>query len=99
MILRQIVQHGNANRERFTNTRIFLVHPLISMSVFPIGNDFHLPHHLFPLVPHYNLRKLHALLMGVDEYRRDATVVRGYFLPGEQPPTVVDLMTRPSAHG
>jgi fatty acid desaturase len=97
MILRQIVQHGNASRERFTNTRIFLVHPLISMSVFPIGNDFHLPHHLFPLVPHYNLRKLHALLMGVDEYRRDATVVRGYFVPGEEPPTVVDLMTRPSS--
>ena len=27
MILRQIVQHGNADRERFTNTRIFLVNP------------------------------------------------------------------------
>jgi fatty acid desaturase len=97
MVLRQIVQHGNASRERFTNTRIFLVHPLISMSVFPIGNDFHLPHHLFPLVPHYNLRKLHALLMDVEEYCRDATVVHGYFLPGEDPPTVVDLMTSPNA--
>ena len=54
---------------RFANTRIFRVHPLISLSVFPIGNDFHLPHHLFPLVPHYNLRKLHALLMETAEYR------------------------------
>jgi fatty acid desaturase len=97
MILRQIVQHGNADRERYTNTRVFLVNPLISMSVFPIGNDYHLPHHLFPMVPHYNLRKLHALLMDVDEYRGQATLVRGYFIPPERPPeapTVVDIMTR-----
>jgi fatty acid desaturase len=97
MILRQLVQHGNASQERFDNTRIFLVHPLISLSVFPIGNDYHLPHHLFPLVPHFNLRKLHDLLMETEEYRRQATEVHGYFLPAERPPehpTVLDLMTR-----
>jgi fatty acid desaturase len=97
MILRQVVQHGNADRERYTNTRVFLVNSLISMSVFPIGNDYHLPHHLCPLVPHYNLRKLHELLMEVDEYRDQAVVVHGYFLPAERPqehPTVVDLLTR-----
>lgn len=96
MILRQLVQHGNASRERFDNTRIFLVHPLISLSVFPIGNDYHLPHHLFPLVPHYNLRKLHALLLETEEYRQQATEVHGYFVPERPPehPTVLDLMTR-----
>src|SRR6202008_4214152 len=80
MVLRQIVQHGNADQERFTNTRVFLVNPLISMAVFPIGNDFHLPHHLFPMVPHYNLRRLHALLQEIPEYRDNATLVKGYFL-------------------
>ena len=83
--------------DRFENTRIFLVHPLISLSVFPIGNDYHLPHHLFPLVPHYNLRKLHDLLLETDEYRRQAIEVHGYFVPSEHPPehpTVLDLMTR-----
>ena len=40
------------------------------MAVFPIGNDYHLPHHLFPMVPHYNLRKLHALLMDKAVYQR-----------------------------
>jgi fatty acid desaturase len=96
MILRQIVQHGNADTERLTNTRIFHVHWLISWAVFPIGNDYHLPHHLFPMVPHYNLKKLHGLLAQTEEYRRQAIVVEGYFLPPEIPskyPTVMDLMT------
>jgi fatty acid desaturase len=96
MILRQLVQHGNADRERFTNTRIFLVHPLIRMAVFPIGNDYHLPHHLFTMVPHYNLKKLHELLMTTQPYHDEATIVPGYFVHDDQPqahPTVLDLMT------
>jgi fatty acid desaturase len=96
MILRQIVQHGNADQERYTNTRIFHVNWLISWAVFPIGNDYHLPHHLFPMVPHYNLRKLHALLMRTQEYSDNATIVEGYFLSSERRgthPTVMDLMT------
>jgi hypothetical protein len=96
MILRQLVQHGNADRERFTNTRIFLVHPLIRMAVFPIGNDYHLPHHLFTMVPHYNLKKLHELLLTTQPYHEEATIVPGYFFHDDQPdrhPTVLDLMT------
>ena len=96
MILRQLVQHGNADRERFTNTRVFFVNRLISLSVFPIGNDLHLPHHLFPMVPHYNLHALHELLMETAEYQSGATIVEGYFLPTESPPThptVLDVMT------
>ncbi len=97
MVLRQIVQHGNADRERFTNTRVFLVNPLISMAVFPIGNDYHLPHHLFPMVPHYNLRRLHGLLMEKAIYQAEAVVVEGYFIPPQAPPvnpTVLDVMTQ-----
>ena len=97
MILRQLVQHGNADRERFTNTRIFLVHPLIRMAVFPIGNDYHLPHHLFTMVPHYNLKALHELLLRTQPYHDQATIVPGYFFHDDQPlahPTVLDLMTR-----
>jgi fatty acid desaturase len=67
------------------------------MAVFPIGNDFHLPHHLFPMVPHYNLRKLHALLMDKSIYQEEAVVVKGYFISPEKPPlhpTVLDVMTQ-----
>jgi fatty acid desaturase len=96
MILRQVVQHGNATRDRYTNTRIFLVGQLIRFSVFPLGMDYHLPHHLFPLVPHYRLPQLHALLLETEEYRREATVVEGYFFHRRPPehPTVVELMAR-----
>jgi fatty acid desaturase len=97
MILRQLVQHGNADRERFTNTRVFLVHPLIRLAVFPLGQDYHLPHHLFPMVPHFNLRKLHELLARVDTYRSQVIVVKGYFFPPELPPThptVLDVMVQ-----
>jgi fatty acid desaturase len=94
MLLRQIVQHGNAGRERFTNTRIFLVSRLIRSAVFPLGMDWHLPHHLFPMVPHYRLRQLHELLLETEEYRQNATTVEGYFWHRDPPqhPTVLELM-------
>jgi fatty acid desaturase len=97
MILRQVVQHGNATRERLTNTRIFLVSRVIRFAVFPLGMDWHLPHHLFPMVPHYRLNELHNLLMEAEEYRAEATVVEGYFLHRRPPvhPTVAELMATP----
>src|SRR5438132_1149536 len=79
LMLGQVAQHGNADRDPITNTRVFLVHPLIRLAVFPIGNDYHTPHHLFMNVPHYNLPKLHALLMQTPEYRQRVTIVTGYF--------------------
>jgi fatty acid desaturase len=96
MILRQVVQHGNAGSGRYTNTRIFLVSRFIRFAVFPLGMDYHLPHHLFPMVPHFNLRKLHALLLDTEEYRNQATVVEGYFFHERPPehPTVLELMAR-----
>jgi fatty acid desaturase len=100
MILRQLVQHGNADRERFTNTRVFLVNPLIRFAVFPLGQDYHLPHHLFPLVPHYNLCKLHDMLACVDAYRLQTIIVKGYFISPEKPPrhpTVLDLLSSASS--
>jgi fatty acid desaturase len=95
MVLRQIVQHGNGGRGWLTNTRVFLVHPFISFSVFPLGQEYHLPHHLFASVPHYRLRELHEVLMSFPEYREQAVVVEGYFVPKHRPPTnptVLDVL-------
>jgi fatty acid desaturase len=95
MILRQIVQHGNGGRGWLTNTRTFLVGPLIRFAVFPMGQDYHLPHHLYATVPHYRLERLHAVLLGYAEYREQAVVVQGYFFPPHQPqtnPTVIDVL-------
>jgi fatty acid desaturase len=79
MILRQWVQHGNADRGRLTNTRVFLVGPLVRYAVFPWGMDYHLPHHLYASVPHYNLKALHHALLGNARYRAQAVIVETYF--------------------
>ena len=79
MILRQWVQHGNADRGRYTNTRVFLVGPLVRYAVFPFGMDYHLPHHLMASVPHYNLKKLHEIMLRDPEYREKGVIVEGYF--------------------
>jgi fatty acid desaturase len=87
MILRQIVQHGNGGRGWLTNTRVFRCNPFITFAVFPLGQDYHLPHHLFASVPHYRLKELHEALSQCEEYRQQAVVVEGYFMPYEKPPT------------
>ncbi|MFM8274212.1 MAG: fatty acid desaturase, partial [Gemmata sp.] len=95
MILRQLVQHGNGGRGWVNNTRTFLVAPAIRFAVFPMGQDYHLPHHMYATVPHYRLKELHALLMAYPEYRDEALEVHGYFVSPERPqvrPTVVDVL-------
>jgi fatty acid desaturase len=95
MVLRQIVQHGNSDRGWLTNTRVFLCHPVINFAVFPLGQEYHLPHHMFSSVPHYRLKALHDLMMQTPEYRDQITVVEGYFRPKHLPqqrPTVVDVL-------
>jgi fatty acid desaturase len=81
MILREEVQHGSAGRERFSHSRLFRGNPLVRYAVFPLGMDYHLPHHLFPMVPHYRLKELHALLAGTEPYGERAPVVEGYLFP------------------
>lgn len=95
MILRQWVQHGNADRGWVTNTRTFFVGRAIHFAVFPMGQDYHLPHHMFATIPHYRLKELHELLMRCAEYRKEGVVVKGYFYPSEYPknaPTVLDVL-------
>jgi fatty acid desaturase len=95
MILRQLVQHGNGDRGWLTNTRVFFVHPFIRFAVFPLGQDYHLPHHTFASVPHYRLQALHEALLECAEYRDQAVEVEGYFFPYEKPttkPTVVEVL-------
>lgn len=95
MIMRQWVQHGNGDRGWLTNTRVFYVDRFINFAVFPMGMEYHLPHHMFATVPHYRLRQLHELLLTYPEYREQALEVHGYFTSPEHPqvhPTVVDVL-------
>ncbi len=79
MILREWLQHGNADRGRYTNTRVFLTGPLFRYAVMPWGMDYHLPHHLMASVPHYRLKELHALMQRDPEYAAKAVVVEGLY--------------------
>jgi fatty acid desaturase len=81
MILREGIQHGALGQERFLHTRLFDGNPLIRFAVFPLGMDYHLPHHLFPMVPHYRLKQLHTLLAETQPYREVAPGFRDCFLP------------------
>jgi fatty acid desaturase len=78
MILREWLQHGNADRGKMTNSRVFLTGPIFNYAVMPWGMDYHLPHHLMSSVPHYNLKKLHELLLRDPEYREKGVIVEGY---------------------
>ena len=77
VLLRQLLQHGNGGRGRLTNTRVFLRPRMVNFFLLPVGQDYHLPHHLFASIPHYRLRELHAALMRYPDYRESAVEVNG----------------------
>lgn len=79
MILREWLQHGNADRGRLTNTRVFLTNPLFRYAVLPWGMDYHLPHHMMANVPHYRLKEMHELLLQDPEYAEKGVIVEGVF--------------------
>ena len=56
MFLRDVYQHSNADDGRLTNSRVFFTDPFTRWAVFVYGQDMHIPHHLFPAIPHYRLR-------------------------------------------
>jgi fatty acid desaturase len=95
LILRQLVQHGNADRGWLTNTRVFHVHPVLRYAIFPFGMDYHLPHHMFATVPHHRLPSLHRALLDFPDYRRDCVETEHYFhsdAPPPRKPTVAEVL-------
>lgn len=100
MMLRQLVQHGNADRGWLTNSRVFLMKPFLRYAIFPFGMDYHTPHHMYASVPHYRLPKLHDFLLQFDAYRAHCVEVENYLLPergAPARPTVLDVLSRENA--
>ncbi len=95
MFLRDVYQHSNADAGRLTNSRVFFTDPFTRWAVFVYGQDMHIPHHLFPAVPHYHLRPLHELLKQVHEpYRTQVIETHGTFHDTRGRRTILDEMTR-----
>ncbi len=79
MIFREWIQHGNADRGRYTNSRVILTGPLFRYAVLPWGMEYHQPHHLMATVPHYKLRKFHERLLQDTDYAEKAQIVEGLY--------------------
>ncbi len=98
MFLRDVYQHSNADDGRLTNSRVFFTDFFTRWAVFVYGQDMHIPHHLFPAVPHYRLGQLHELLKQEhDAYRSQVVETHGTFHDDRGRTTILDEMTRPRA--
>jgi fatty acid desaturase len=94
MFLRDIYQHSNADDGRLTNSRVFFTDFFTRWAVFVYGQDMHIPHHLFPAVPHYRLERLHELLKKEhDAYRSQVVETHGTFHDNHGRATILDEMT------
>jgi fatty acid desaturase len=96
MQLREIAHHSNAPEDgEFAHSRNFHCHPLVNWAIFPYGQDYHLTHHVFGLMPHYNLARAHAILQRYRPYREQARSCHGYFFPrlNRGGPTVLDVLS------
>jgi fatty acid desaturase len=96
MLLRDAYQHTNADDGRLTNTRVFFPDPFTRWAVFVYGQDMHVPHHLFPMVPHYRLPALHRLLKERHAgYAEEVVECHGTFANRGGHPTIIDTLTTP----
>lgn len=58
--IRSIAEHFGLKRSNELNaTRNILAHPFETFFFSPHNVNYHLAHHMFPSVPHYNLKSLH----------------------------------------
>ncbi|HRN82899.1 MAG TPA: fatty acid desaturase family protein [Nitrosomonas europaea] len=48
------------------------------LSISPLNINYHIDHHLFPLVPYYNLPELHKLLLQNEHYQEHAQINKTY---------------------
>jgi fatty acid desaturase len=94
MLLREIYQHGNTDKDRITNTRVFRVDPFTRWAVFVHGQDLHTPHHMYPAIPHYALQEAHETLKRLsDDYRARVVEVEGTLFHGDSKlPTILDVV-------
>ena len=97
MLLRDLYQHANADDGKLTNSRVIFTNPIARWAMFIYGQDIHLTHHLYPAVPHYNLRKLHRLLVEHnEEYAQHVVECHGVIWPRAGKLSALDCMEVPT---
>ncbi len=97
MLLRDVYQHANADQGRLTNSRVFFSDRFTRWAVFVYGQDMHVPHHLYPAIPHYHLPQAHQYLKAMSaEYRQHVVECDGLFSNQTGLPTILDVMEVPA---
>jgi fatty acid desaturase len=100
MLLRDVYQHSNADAGRLTNSRVFFTDWFTRWAVFVYGQDMHIPHHLFPTVPHYRLEELHSVMRSSSaDYQALVVECHGTFRDPLGRTTILDELTRPRSEG
>ena len=95
LLLRDTFQHTNADQGRLTNSRVFLTDPFTRWAVFVYGQDMHVPHHLFPSIPHYHLSELHQTLkQSHDDYADQVVECEGTFTNASDRPTILEVLAK-----
>jgi fatty acid desaturase len=95
MLLRDVYQHSNADSGRLTNSRVFFTDPFTRWAVLVYGQDMHIPHHLFPAIPHYRLGELHEILKRANaDYEEQVVECHGTFSDPLGRVTILDEMSR-----
>lgn len=78
--IRALAEHGGAalDRDPLHNTRTTRASPLARITVAPHHVNYHLEHHLLPMLPHYRLPLLHRMLQKDPRYRSEALLAPDY---------------------
>jgi fatty acid desaturase len=98
MLIRDLVQHANADDGKLTNSRVVFCNPIVRWAMFVYGQDAHLTHHLYPAVPHYNLPALHQLLKSQNaEYAKHVVECHGLIIKRRpDAPTGIEVLQVPT---
>jgi hypothetical protein len=64
----------------------------VNFFLLPVGQDYHLPHHLFASIPHYRLRRLHEAMLAYPDYRAAAVEVDGVVRAANERRSVLDVL-------
>jgi len=62
-------------------TRDIKAHFLECLSISPLNINYHLTHHLFPSIPHYNLREMSEILHNFAGSKLEGHYANGYVTP------------------
>jgi fatty acid desaturase len=78
--IRSIAEHNfQRSPDELHHTRHVDGRAIERFFIAPLNINYHIAHHYFPSVPHYNLAALHRALLAHPEFRRKAIIVSTYF--------------------